>query len=256
MMQENMENIGGITFSDVIAFQLRLMFGEGNYTRIANSKEEKDIIIACLKLASNDAFRHVTKNKLSGDKEIKEFLTEKKWKSLDAYICEKILPDVCDTYIEYVNIKDTASRMKYLYEKTSALCKVYEDLKETGDSEKALCFGHFQKMFNMATKNYLCLYMCRSQLEQALNITLPMGQEITPEALATADCPVDSYILGALEKDGKASKPTQKYTDIRWSKLGTQQYPIEYENVQKTIETLCKEGESKLAYDFHRWNIR
>lgn len=240
----NKENIGGITFADVVKFQIKIMMG-AQYDRVicASEKEakegEKEIIIACLRIAWNDAFRHVTKNKPK--KTIKDKL---KNKNLNEYICEILSSKkVFNTFIEYAKSKNTEDRVTIIKKaiKDDEFTAKFSELKEIRDEEKPLCFGHIQKLFNMAIKYYLCLYFCGEYLN--LNesyFTLEMA------ALETADCPIDSIILNEIEM-----------SNIKWSKIGiddTENSVDNYTTAQKKIsENPENNGNSNLAYDFKFW---
>ena len=57
-----MENFGGITLDEVIVFQTQIMMG-AQFGRIKKKKAmQEDIIIACLRMGWNDAFRHTSEN--------------------------------------------------------------------------------------------------------------------------------------------------------------------------------------------------
>ena len=57
-----MENFGGITLDEVIVFQTQIMMG-AQFGRIKKEKAlQEDIIIACLRMGWNDAFRHTSEN--------------------------------------------------------------------------------------------------------------------------------------------------------------------------------------------------
>ena len=62
------ENLVNISYADSIKFQVKIMMG-AQYGRIlaTNSlqdidKQKDEIIIACLRMGWNDAFRHVSRN--------------------------------------------------------------------------------------------------------------------------------------------------------------------------------------------------
>ena len=57
-----MESFGGITLSDVIIFQTQIMMG-AQFGRIKNpDASQNDILVACLRMGWNDAFRHTSEN--------------------------------------------------------------------------------------------------------------------------------------------------------------------------------------------------
>ena len=86
----NNYNIGGVQLKDVITFQTQIMMGT-QFTRVKNAKNANDIIIACLRLGWNDAFRHTSENVKEGNKTVLE-LKSAYWnhehrEKYDEYIC-------------------------------------------------------------------------------------------------------------------------------------------------------------------------
>ena len=232
------KQVAGISLDQVIAFQVKVMMG-AQYSRVMNAKEEKDVIVACLRIAWNDAFRHVSENQ----KGINYKKREEK--------CIKILESdaVYRAFIEYADKETTDEKAEHIEQlitqEGSAFLKEFETLKiiDPEVSDKSLCFGHFQKLFNMALKLYLCLYACQK------NGLLPdpkaeLGKEITEEMLQNADCPIDSIILR------KLGFPFDKLT---WSKIGKTDTNRDYIDAQNAIRERCNNS-NKLSFDFDNWN--
>lgn len=231
-------NYGGIEFKHVWQFQIRIMMGN-QYSRCINARTSKDIIVACLRLGWNDAFRHTSKNK----DEIKN--SEKE--NIIVGVCK----DVADNFVEYATKNSTKERCKYIDDclKNQSFKDKFARIKVVDDREdKALCFGHIQKMFNMAIKLFLCLKIC---VEQANSMGIELGIKKSlfncNFAFDTADCPVDSIILSSLEG----------CDSIKWSKIGhTEAHPSkEYQTVQEAIKNALNDTtKSNLYYDFENWN--
>lgn len=261
-------NIGGISLADVIKFQIRIMFG-AQYGRIEKAKYEKskdDLIIACLRMGWNDAFRHVTKNLDSVEADIKnhdsqkyelkdEFYLKRKRiishkegrKEYDDYYssilnCETIL----STFKKYASAETTDEKCDIIINNIDPLNDEFQKVKET------ICFGHIQKLFNIAVKLYLCLYMCRIYL----NIGDGLFYNDIVAALETADCPVDSIILDRFEQKKMKEKGIGKehellYPDFNWSQICSDESIDTYKSIQKDFRSA---GKSSLYFDFAEWN--
>ena len=102
-MEKYVDKIGvGVEISDVIVFQTRLMMGV-QFERLIAAKvkqgdeKKREVLIACLRLGWNDAFRHTSKNVMDGTKSVLEKESAKYNKEhkqeYDDYICGKILED-------------------------------------------------------------------------------------------------------------------------------------------------------------------
>lgn len=273
-----MNECGGIRKTNIITFQTQVMMG-AQFTKLkeAQAKAEEDnkldeackiLIVACLRVAWNDAFRHVTKNVENLENKFKkngEFSDT----SFDRYVCEEILNDdlIINTFKKYINAETTEKKITVLCDadKERKLAKKFETIKiidETND--KALCFGHFQKLFNMAVKLYICLYIMQDEL--GLNFMSESTKYADPKNFANADCPVDRYILQRLDeiiseenisvpyKELKERRPDyKKFADISWSKLKSEDDMKVYEVIQNTIKELCNSNECNLIFDFKNW---
>ena len=59
-------NLGGITVKEAVTFQTQIMLGS-QFGRVANKNATaEDIMIACLRMGWNDAFRHTSENVKDG----------------------------------------------------------------------------------------------------------------------------------------------------------------------------------------------
>lgn len=244
-------NLGGITLKEVITFQTQIMLG-AQFGRISREETtEKDLMIACLRMGWNDAFRHTSKNKKTGKLAIlveKELEWRKDHKApYDDYICGEILGQetVLNAFAAFYSARSTESKVQAIEKHYPALEALIGQYKETG-GDKALCFGHFQKMFNIAVKLYACLYVCRQELD--LNERLFCSEIL--ENLQNADCPIDSIILKKLA----IQTENKEYADHKWSKYGTTEHPqSNYQKVQGEISKAVPDGKSRLYYDFIAW---
>jgi hypothetical protein len=293
---------GGITLNHVLSFQIRIMMGN-QYDSLVNAainNDEDELIVACLRLGWNDAFRHVSKN--IPEAEIISQCTSQGWNKLlkkrkpgvnrvddqdkDTIIVQ-ICRSLCEEFKEYASKSSTASRHAYIHEKMAsedfvskfAVIKVV-DPKE---SDKYLCFGHIQKMFNMAVKLYLCLKICAEEQESHdLQIILQFGATpeknvlLKPEIFTlfsssdtSADCPIDHYILEAIDREideqdadhadinpERRNRDSEKFASIAWSKLNAQS-DTAYIDIQNKIAALqADSGKSNLCFDFEHWNSK
>lgn len=261
--------MGGIAVEDVIKFQTRIMFG-AQYGRIEYAtkisaqdarKAQDALILACLRIGWNDAFRHVTRNKESVEQNIKAYLS-----------CEDVLEDefclkrgkvknktgrrkyddyyssilnnkvILNVFTEYASAKKTDDKCKVIQNNLRDLKKIFEEVKES-----EVRFGHIQKLFNIAIKFYLCLYMCREFLGLNNELFCP---EIV-EGFKNADCPIDSIIVDRFDQKKMKDKVDQEYKplslEIKWSEIS----PDEYKELQEKFRS---DGKSGLYFDFVEWN--
>ena len=247
------QNFGGITIKEVITFQTQIMMGAQFGRLVKKNVSEEDIIIACLRMGWNDAFRHTSKNKTSGkttvlEKEEKDWRKNKEHKEpYDDFICEILRePKLQEAFLEFAKAGSTVDKIGVIKEYEPQLKSLLGEFKET-DGDKGLCFGHYQKMFNIAIKLYVCLYLCREWLEIKESA---FYKEIL-QNIHNADCPIDSIILESLAKDTR----NKEFTRHKWSRYGTEEPPYEnYKTVQEKISGLKKAKEkSRLYYDFIAW---
>lgn len=277
---KNNDNIGGIELKHVITFQTQIMMGT-QFGRIMWAKENADsedeaskikneLLIACLRMGWNDAFRHTSENVANAEDNINKEKTKnnngiKKYgrQTFDDYFCTVINDEtLLAIFCEYACDEKKAD---YLESKCEVLNTIVGKVKLT-TGNKALCFGHYQKMFNIALKLYLCLYLCRDFLD----LKPELFYEDVVNALKYAECPVDSIILKRMDskntddfEEYKTYKTengvkiqNKKFADIVWSKIGhAEKSTIEsYINVQSAIRKLNNDDEkSNLYFDFAEW---
>jgi len=274
-----MSDIGGIEFNNIVIFQTQLMMG-AQYQKLKDaqkkSKESYDdackiLVQACLRLAWNDAFRHVTENQDGLEKRFKRNGDLNNYKNLDTYIYDTILSDdiVINTFTKYINTKTTDGKVGVLSNANTDLVKIFGRVKvvdEKKSPKKALCFGHFQKLYNMAVKYYICLYILRNKLGLQF---MEQSLYADPACFKYADCPIDNYILKTLDKKNSdnnknyiaslkknCNRNFKKFESIVWSQLKGKEGEKIYIFLQKTIRELLEHDEnakSNLYFDFEYW---
>ncbi len=239
--------LGGIDFADVIQFQTKVMMG-AQYGRVRNATDGQNIVIACLRIGWNDAFRHTSENIKVSDKESaldvaqKTHLKNRKTEQhapvpeYDDFICT-LLAESCFIKAFYAFVEAETSEEKVRRIQETYLTRICERLKPY---KKEVYFGHIQKMFNIALKLYVCLYMCRTYLD----LTDEQFDNALLAAVDHADCPIDQKIL---ERLGVESKYT-------WSQFGKDDdHKVDgYIAVQKAIRD-DKNPNSNLLFDFENW---
>ena len=205
-----------------IKFLLGVTFGN-QYENICKAKREDEIIQACLYLAWNDAFRHVTRN----TEKFNNMKDGDKVKAKDGAIIElaKLFPH----YVEEKN------KGQWIQDNKKGLKSILEDIK-VFNKETSLTLGHYQKLFNMAVKLYACAWVYREELG--------IKSVIKEYNYSFADCPLDRIILKSLNiKENWSQIPNQdKYQEIQ-NQIG---------EVLKN-ESKDKTGFGRLAYDFLYW---
>ena len=272
---------GGVTAKDIIVFQSKIMMG-AQFGRIVWAREHKsaslgnrqnEILIACLRIGWNDAFRHTSENEAGindtkGSKgAVSTYVKKDKYKTrllklfrkkvkeedvpadFDDYFSDRVIStkDFLDIFKEYAI--STANKENIINSHWTTIETLFKGVKKLSGS-KALSFGHIQKMFNIAIKLYLCLYMCREELD--LNDDIFVADIVNN--FANADCPIDSIILGKLEqvemqKVGIGATYTAKYDGYTWSQLDYD----DYRDIQDSIENESN-GNSNLWFDFNNWD--
>ena len=163
----NNYNIGGVQLKDVITFQTQIMMGS-QFARVKKAENKKDIIIACLRMGWNDAFRHTSKNVKEGNQTVLEIESaswdKERHEKYDDYICSVLGQEqFLDIFLKYARANGTKNKIDVIEKGFETLKEQLKHIKETS-GDKQLCFGHFQKMFNIALKLYLCLYMWQGYL--------------------------------------------------------------------------------------------
>lgn len=270
---------GGVTAKDVIGFQTKIMMG-AQFGRIVWAREHKkinlensqnEILVACLRIGWNDAFRHTSENEagINNTKGSKGAVSTyvKKYKipllklsrgkiakrdigaDFDDYFSDRVISkkDFLDIFKEYA--ASPANKEKIIDSHWTTIETLFKGVKKLSGS-KALSLGHIQKMFNIAIKLYLCLFMCREELGLDDNIFIMS----IVNNFANADCPIDSIILGKLEqgamkKVGVGSPYSLQYDGYTWSRLDAK----DYSTIQDSIKTEST-GNSNLWFDFDNWN--
>ena len=259
---------GGITLEHILAFQIRIMMGN-QYNRLVEGMRTgcpAQPVVACLRLGWNDAFRHTSENTDEASK-----LSDKDKQQEMANICQQLTED----FREYTTLQSTEARHAYIHKKMEdpEFLKKFASFKVVEDSDKALSFGHIQKMFNIAVKLYLCLKICADSASTPIileygatpdkNIVLdPNMLELLSGENVTADCPVDHYILKTIDQklsDAGAYRASnvseKKFADIPWSKLRGEEDQT-YIEIQKEIAALQNNtAKSNLCFDFENWNV-
>ena len=277
-----MVSFGGIEFKNIIIFQTQLMMGT-HYTKLSEARKIFEdehnadkacelLVQVCLRLAWNDAFRHVTKNQDYYEQIIKD----SKHKTFDEYVYNEILSNdiVVNTFKEYIKAKNTENKVKVLLNanQNSELARVFETIKiiNSNQTDKVLCFGHFQKLYNMAVKYYICLYMLRGK--EILDLEFMVHSSYAnPDYFKYADCPIDNYILKSLDKidsvnnikyidslNNECKSNFKKFEKIVWSQLNDEEGTQIYIFLQKTIRKFLEHDEntknkSNLYFDFANW---
>lgn len=269
---------GGVTAKDIIVFQSKIMMG-AQFGRIVWAREHKsaslgnrqnEILVACLRIGWNDAFRHTSENEdgindtkeskgaVSTYKKQEEYettllklyrgnITEKKATAdFDDYFSE-IVKKLLDVFCEYA--KAHTNKHLIIDSHWAEIEDCFRGVKKL-NGDKKLSFGHIQKMFNIAIKLYLCLFVCREELDLDDNIFVA---DIVNN-FANADCPLDSIILGKLEqvemqKNGIGATYTTKYDGYTWSQLNSS----DYSDIQDSIKNESG-GNSNLWFDFDNWD--
>lgn len=249
---------GGVSFAHVWAFQIKCMMAN-QYDALVRALAEgkkKGVLIACLRLGWNDAFRHVSKNVEGLDEKRREEETDK--------ACGLLV----ESFKEYAVLQTSGERQAWIEKAiaNSDFLSKFKNVKviDAQVSDKAVCFGHVQKIFNMAMKLLLCLILSaehakENEIDVVLDaaegrkVLLTEGNLLTfekfPYAFDTADCPLDSRIL----KQVKDDLPKEK-RDIVWSKIGHKASADVYLHVQKAIAKKQGENKSNLCFDFEHWN--
>ncbi|MBQ7780256.1 MAG: hypothetical protein IJ404_07145 [Clostridia bacterium] len=276
---------GGVGAKEVITFQTKIMMG-AQFRRIVWAKEhvaeslcdrQNEILVACLRMGWNDAFRHTSQNESGindekiGSKTVKgavsSYVKKDKYKrnrfklSKGKIIIESAPEDFDDYFSEQVisnsNFLDVFKKYaKTATDKQTVIDSEWKTLKDCFkgvkklDGNKKLSAGHIQKMFNIAVKLYLCLYICREELD--LNNELFIQNII--DNFANADCPIDSIILDELEQiemqnEGEGEEYTSKYSKCVWSQLDA----ARYKDIQEDVKSKSN-GNSNLWLDFNNWN--
>ena len=259
---------GGVTLEHVLAFQIRIMMGN-QYNRLVEGMRtgnKVEPVIACLRLGWNDAFRHTSENTDEANN-----MSDREKQQEMAKICDHLSKEFC----EYTRLESTQKRHEYIHRKMEDhdFLKKFASFKVIEGSDKALSFGHIQKMFNIAVKLYLCLKVCAEAAQTPIileygatpeeNVVLdPKKLELLSGDDVTADCPIDHYILEAIDQRLSATGAcrtsnvsAKKFANIPWSKLRGEEDQT-YIEVQKEISALQNDAtKSNLCFEFENWNV-
>ncbi len=255
--------IAGVSHQHVLNFYIHVVFGN-QYKRVCQPNNSDDLLIACLRMGWNDAFRHTSKNvqhskKIRNNKGQEKTISVLEYKKAqwqkeghpepyDDFICGRILSDkgFLDLFKKYAGTNTPEEKSNLIQNNFDSLKELFGPYKAV-EGEKKLCFGHFQKMFNMAIKLYLCLYMSADDLK--LDNSLFDNGII--QNMRNADCPIDSFILAAVAKDSQSPEIAAQV----WSKYGADDanHVDNYHQVQEKIASLPEAKNSKLLYDFIAW---
>ena len=265
---------GGVNFEQVWKFQIQCMMSNQFVPLIKaiNNKSQEDVIVSCLRLGWNDAFKHVSEN-------TQNFNTEKNNDRKNELVNKACKNLVCffENYAKEKNYTDRFSNLNGLI-KNPAFVGIFKGIKEVASKKYPLCLGHIQKMFNITMKVLLCLIVSAEHASsQGLKVKLgevngnnvyltdcgSSGIRLLSYAnfnyeFDTADCPIDHIILTCIDR--KVSPPTytiwdhKKYAEIVWSKMGGAENAQNYISAQQEIEHIQSDPtKSNLYFDFENW---
>lgn len=198
-----------ITKDNVLKFLFRVTLGD-EFEKVKNQQSEDEIILSCLCLGWNDAFRRTLKNKDGVKIERKDKV--------------KIITDnkCIERFREYASATTSV-------DKATILEEICDDM--AGDISKykegKFTIGLAQKIFNIAVKLYVCIYLF-SDVFGVKNV-------VKKYAFDEADCPLDGKILDKLKR---------RLREGSWSKLNDKD---EYIDIQDSIQG------DRLLFDFLNW---
>ncbi len=198
-----------VTKDNVLRFLFRATLGD-EFKNIENQQSEDEIILSCLCLGWNDAFRRTLKNKkgVEINREVKE----------DVFLKNNCI----DRFREYASATTSAAKADILEKiRDDMACDIslYKEGKFT--------IGLAQKIFNIAVKLYVCIYL--------FSDVLGVKNVVKKYAFDEADCPLDGNILNKLNR---------RVREGSWSKLNDKD---EYIDIQDSIQG------DRLLYDFLNW---
>ena len=281
-------NYGGIALGHVWAYQIKCMMAN-QYNPLVNAignGNVDDIIVICLHLGWNDAFRHVSKNVSARTTiaELSKLTKNPDWNSIYIEITNrqskfkgknfeisddeknKIILTICSSLVNdfktYLNEKSTTDRMKNISTlmNTQNFKNKFTPIKDINAPGYELCFGHIQKLFNMAAKLLLCLVISAEQASSN-GIQVKLGknkvgsncvyltdnnwwQGIFDNDNFDADCPLDSRILEKIVPSNTA-----------WSKYGSNDYKCAQDKIGTVMkQTYPCSNCCNLLFDFENWN--
>ena len=213
-------SFGGIDYGHICSYQIKCMMANqykefvSAIENYSNKNNVDEIIVTCLRLGWNDAFRHVSENTTF-------FKSQNDTKKAQMII--NVCISIVDDFKKYMLLTTTQARVQYIdglfQNNNSSFRNKFSSVKVINplQSDKALCFGHIQKMFNMAVKLLFCLVHsaehASSLVSQNINVKLgkdPNGNDILltsnnwwndkdfdvfRDPNFSGDCPIDSFIL-------------------------------------------------------------
>ncbi len=198
-----------VTKDNVLRFLFRVTLGD-EFEKVENQQSEDEIILSCLCLGWNDAFRRTLKNKNGVE--------------INRKVKVKIFTDhkCIDRFRDYANTESSADKADMLEE-------IRDDM--AGDISKykegKFTIGLAQKIFNIAVKLYVCIYL--------FSDVLGVKNVVKKYAFDEADCPLDGIILNKLNR---------RVVEGSWSKLNDKK---EYIDIQDSIKG------DRLLFDFLKW---
>lgn len=264
---------GGIDFEQVWRYQIGCMMSN-QYSALIQAIHKNsadDVIIACLRLGWNDAFKHVSENTASFN-----MMSDAIKNDTVNRACKELLP----YFKEYAQKTDSKGRYDTIVSwfGTPTLDPVFSPIKEVYSAKYRLCLGHIQKLFNITMKLLLCLIVS-AEHAKVIGINVKLGDiegadvclvdhgllssSQFPYAFNTADCPVDHFILEKINVK-KTSAPAiiygrGQFRKIVWSKMGDKakgagEDQRNYLSAQQEIENIQRgTGKCNLYFDFENW---
>ena len=264
---------GGVNFEQVWKFQIQCMMSHqfGPLVQAIGKRSKDDVIVSCLRLGWNDAFKHVSENAPS-------------FKALSDSGKNEEVNKACHELVKYFEQYATKKNYTDRFHNLQAMIAdptfktIFDGIKEVDSKKYPLCLGHIQKMFNITMKVLLCLIISADHAS-SLGLKVKLGEVngnnvyLTDCGLSgtcllsydnfdyefdTADCPIDHIILTCIDK--KVSPPTypisgrKKYAEIVWSKMGGAENAQNYISAQQEIEHIQSDPtKSNLYFDFENW---
>ena len=264
---------GFIDFEHVWKYQIGCMMANQfpSLVQAIYNNNADEVIVSCLRLGWNDAFKHVSEN----TDQFKD-LNDKDKDIAVSSACKKLV-DYFKTYAKKANFSDRYDTIDRFI-KDPDFVSIFSPIKNTTSSTYPLCLGHVQKMFSIAIKLLLCLIIS-AEHATAYGLKVKLGEkngtdvELTshdllsfsnfPYAFDTADCPIDHLILVEIEEKKTTPHSTifghRRYDNIVWSKMGdldngAKEDQRNYKAAQEEIENIQSgTGKSNLCFDFENW---
>ena len=267
---------GKIDFEHVWKFQIGCMMSS-QFPRLLDALHNNcadDVIVACLRLGWNDAFKHVSENTQKFNN-----LSDTDKNSAIIKACEALV-DYFKTYAKQITTQDRFNNI-CAFLKTPHFVSIFAPIKDVKSSKYPLCLGHIQKLFNITMKLLLCLIIS-TEHAVACGINVKLGEVdnspvyLNPQGHApllsynnfnfsfdTADCPIDHIILKSVEANKTPSHSKiynhKRYDEIVWSKMGdpldgAKEDQQNYIAAQEEIGNIQSDPQkSNLCFDFEYW---